>query len=200
MKKYFSVDAETDELYGPAFAIGAVVWEDGKFTKQFKGVLKDADKFVTSDWVRENCLPIADGYTQYETRADLLNAFWNFYMENKKDAQIFADVGAPVETQVFRECVMLDLKNRQWDGPYPLDEVASILRGRGIDPDIDRIKFSGFNGRKHDPCDDAIASIICVLKSDELYEELVRKSEAYDKHKQKKETPKKDKKADDFHR
>jgi hypothetical protein len=182
MEKYFSFDAETDGLYGPSFAIGAVVFEDGKFTKEFKGVLKDADKFVTSDWVRENCLPIADGYTQYETRADLLNAFWDFYMENKKDAKIFADVGVPVESQVFRECVQLDLANRQWDGPYPLHEVASYLDARGIDPDIDRIKFSGFDGRKHDPCDDAKASVICVLKSDELYKELERKGEVYDKH------------------
>lgn len=183
--KYFCFDAETDGLYGESFAIGAVVMEDGKFTKEFKGVLKDANNFVKSEWVKENCLPMADGYTEYETRKDLLNAFWNFYTENKKDAEIYADVGIPVEAYVFRECVMLDLENRQWEGPYPLHEVASAIKDV-VDPDVDRIQYSGFKGRKHDPCDDAKASILCVDKAEKIKKERDEKAKKYDKHTQRK--------------
>lgn len=163
MTKIFSVDAETDGLYGKVWAIGAVVLEtDDDVSRElarFEGQINS--DVVTDLWVRENIVGLFQ-LTQYLDRGRLLNAFWDFWMEHKKDAICLADFGAPVEAALFRACVELDPEQRTWEGPYPLHELGTALLCGGRDPDIDRRKFGGMpNLVQHDPVDDALAAAHC---------------------------------------
>lgn len=160
--KIFSVDAETDGLYGDVWAIGAYAVDDNEDRHMFAGQL-DPD-VVTDPWVRQNIVPIVNR-RRFETREDLLNAFWNFWINRGGGAIAVADYGAPVESGLFRACVDLDQQARQWQGPYPLHELATALLMAGVDPDVDRREFSERPDLiKHDPLDDAIASGICFQK------------------------------------
>lgn len=160
---YFSFDAETDGLYGEAFAIGAAVLDSaGTIIETFSGVAGAED--VKSEWVLANSIPVLCDMPTFASRTALREAFWQFYMKWRSTSLILADVPYPVEAQLLRSCVEEDLDGRMYEGPYPLLDVASILYAKGENPLLDRLTFSGWNGRVHHPLDDAIASCLCVLK------------------------------------
>lgn len=160
MTKIFSVDAETDGLYGEVWAIGAAVVEDGKSTVEVFGAQIDP-AIVSDPWVRENVVPVV-ALNVLESRAALLNAFWGFWMEHRDGSVAVADVGTPVEAGLFRACVALDPAGRQWNGPYPLHEVATALLLAGVDPDVDRREYCGRTDLvAHNPVHDALASALC---------------------------------------
>lgn len=159
--KVFSFDAETDGLYGPVWAIGAVVLDgsgDGP-APRFAGQLDP--EVVTDPWVREHVVPVVD-LPRYETRVELLDAFWAFWLEHKTGADCVGDFAAPVEAGLFRACAELDIPGRQWNGPYPLHELGTALLMAGEDPDVDRRKLCGrLDLTPHDPVCDALVSGLC---------------------------------------
>jgi hypothetical protein len=159
--KLFSVDAETDGLYGVVWAIGAVVVDESGNDAVFAGQVNP--DIVTDPWVRENIVPVVD-LPRFTSRA-LLNEFWNFWMEHRDGALCLADFGAPVEAGLFRTCVEMDLKDRMWNGPYPMHELGTALLLKGYDPDINRRELAGRDDLvQHDPVDDAIAAALCWQK------------------------------------
>lgn len=162
--KILAVDAETDGLYGSVWAIGAVVLDEhGQELDRFSGQVDPFD--VESEWVRDNIVPFIH-LPRHASRRQLRDAFWEFWMKHKDETLCIADVGAPVESSLFRACVEDDLETRQWNGPYPLHEVATALLCAGVDPDIDRVAYSGLSGlTKHNPVDDAVASAHCWIKA-----------------------------------
>ncbi|MCF6094544.1 hypothetical protein L1765_11275 [Microaerobacter geothermalis] len=161
--KVFCFDVETDGLYGAPFAVGAVVLsESGEEIERFAGI---AQIKIKNDWVKQNVLPNLEGLQKYETDVDLREAFWDIYQKHKGDSYILVDVGYPVETNFLRQVILDDLENRQWNGPYPLYDVSSVLQAKGIDPDVNRIEYSGLKGLKpHNPADDALASAMTFIK------------------------------------
>jgi hypothetical protein len=165
--KIFSVDAEVDGLYGSTLAIAAVVRIDGKNVVDLQG--RVALDSVQSDWVRANVVPAIAGMTEvYASCAELEEAFWAFWLQNKADAVVIAHCGAPVETGLFRRCVERDLVERQWNGPLPLHEVGSLLMMRGHNPaSVDEyLKKEGlsvpFAGQQHHPMYDALAAAVAA--------------------------------------
>lgn len=63
----------------------------------------------------------------------LRDAFWQVYETQKTECRaadiellVWADCGYPVETHFFAACVADKFKERQWEGPYPLHEVATL--------------------------------------------------------------------------
>ena len=158
-----SIDAESDGLYGPVWAIGAIVINSkGKEISRFEGQI--SSDIVTDSWVIKNIVPYVN-LPKYNTALGLRDAFWKFWIENKKDAIVIADFGAIVEGGLFRACVADD-PNRTWDGPYPMHELGTALLLAGIDPDIDRKEYSGLKDLdKHNPVHDAILAAACWKKS-----------------------------------
>ena len=133
MKKILSFDAETDGLWGRAFAIGALVYdESGREIARF--VARLADSVVTDTWVQKNVLPTLVGLpVTHETYESMLADFAVFYLANKADAEIVVHMGVPVESSILRDmhsqgCI------GDWDGPFPLIEVAGELAQAGEDP------------------------------------------------------------------
>ena len=120
---------------------------------------------VTDAWTKENCLPFLADIPSCESRAALRRHFWCFYMQYREECVIVADTPYPVEAKLLRSCVEENLEERKSQGPYPLIDVASVLFACGVDPDVNRLAFSGWNGKRHHPLDDAVASVLCLLKA-----------------------------------
>ncbi|MEX5636777.1 hypothetical protein [Parafrankia sp. FMc2] len=170
MTKIFAVDAETNGLYGPVWAIGAVVLdpETGLVQSVFRGQISPGE--VTDDWTRKHVAPVVN-LPRYPGRADLLEAFWGFWegYRGEERAAAVADVGAPVEAGLFRACVERRPAVRSDRGPYPLHELASALWMAGLDPDINRREFCGRPDlTPHDPVADATAAALCWARLAQL--------------------------------
>ena len=160
----FSFDAETDGLYGPVWAIGAVVLDAaGNEVNSFAGQVSGGT--LNDPWVIENVVPFVN-LPRYATRRELRDAFWSFWMEYRGSSITLADFGSPVESGLFRSLIADDPTSRQWHGPYPLHEVGTMLLAAGLDPDLDRIQFTGLTSAvKHDPVWDARVSAAAWRKA-----------------------------------
>lgn len=130
-KKIFSFDAETNGLWGQVFAIGAIVY-DGDEVARFVGRCPIVGE--VNEWVKGNVLPQMEGIPEtHETLDALLSDFSKFYLANKEGADIIVHMGVPVESSLLKE-----LHTRgyigDWDGPFPLIDLAGNLQQVGEDP------------------------------------------------------------------
>lgn len=165
-KGIFIFDAETDGLYGQTLSIAAQVvnTETAETTAVFYGAVPDST--IQNPWVRENVLPHLGNARPFKDEKSLLEAFWAFWEGQKEccGGVALCDVPCPVEANVLRKCIELD-RTREYEGPYPLFDLASMLAAKGIDPDASRDKLacsiSGKSFRQHDAAEDVeITSII----------------------------------------
>ncbi len=167
MKKIFSFDAETNGLWGKAFAIGALVYdENGTEIARFAGRLPD--EAVTDEWVKKNVLPtLAAMPVTHADYLSLLADFAKFYMANKVDVDVLVHMGYIVETKLLRD--MHDVGYiGDWDAPYPLLDVAGNLEQVGEDPtSVDGyakkhgLDVGEFEGGTHNPLyDSAVAAAV----------------------------------------
>lgn len=131
--KIFSFDAETNGLWGQAFAIGARVYDaSGEVIAQFIGrcpIQGDVD-----NWVKDNVLPqITEVPVTHADYAALLADFAGFYLAHKSDADLIVHMGYIVEVKILRDMFTMELIG-PWDGPYPLIDIAGNLQQAGEDP------------------------------------------------------------------
>jgi len=167
MKKMFSFDAETNGLWGQAFAIGALVYdEQGAEIARFVGRLPDTE--VTDQWVKENVLPkIQDIPITHTTYAEILSDFAAFYKANKEGCDVVVHMGFIVEVKVLRDLHAAGLIG-DWDAPYPLLDVSGNLQQAGEDPtSVDKyvqkhnLSVGEFEGGTHNPLyDSAVAAVV----------------------------------------
>ena len=150
----FSFDVESDGLYGEGFAFGAVVMTpQGQEIAAAEACCLDG---VTDGWVQANVLPHLHSMPQSASRAEVRRVFWDFYMAWKDQCRIFADVAYPVDAHFLRQCAQEN--HGEWDAPYPLLDVASVLLACGVDPLIDGASYTGSTGDNHHPLFDARVS------------------------------------------
>jgi hypothetical protein len=168
----FSFDAETNGLWGQAFAIAAIVYnEHGKERARFVGRCPIAGK--VKKFVAENVLPLMEDIeVSHESYDALLASFAEFYLREKTDAVVITHMSVPVEAKV-----LIDMHCRgligDWDGPYPLLDVAGILKARGADStSVDKYneKYGLMVGRSeahglgtHHPLYDAISTAVAYI-------------------------------------
>lgn len=171
--RIFSFDAETNGLWGEAFAIGALLYDEkGDEIARFVGRLPKS--VVTDSWWLEkdeatglSRLDRLDGIPVTHDDYDALLAdFAKFYLANKADADVVAHMGYIVEAKVLR-----DMHDRgfigDWDGPYPLYDVSGNLQQAGENPtSVDKyvaqhgLSVGGFEGGTHNPLyDSAVAAV-----------------------------------------
>jgi hypothetical protein len=160
--KVFSFDAETNGLYGQAFMLAAIVTTAEGLVAQF--LARCPIEGEVNSWVAENVLlNVTDVAVTHESYSSMLEAFYAFYMENK-GADVIAHMPYPVEAKVLRDMVEVDLEARGWNGPYPLIDVAGILKAKNLDPtSVDTYnKNNGliipFSGVTHHPLYDSWAA------------------------------------------
>jgi DNA polymerase III alpha subunit (gram-positive type) len=131
-KKIMSVDVETNGLYGQPFAIGAVLFNNGETTEEFTA--RCPCPINMNEWVKDNVLPaltnMPETHPNYHT---MVEAFYSWYMTHKEGAVIIAHIAHPVETGLFRDMIKA-APGRDFNGPYPFIDVASVLLAKGFDP------------------------------------------------------------------
>ena len=131
----FSFDAETNGLWGQAFAIAAVVTDSkGKITDKFEARLPDS--FVSEEWVKENVLPALNDMTvTHSSYTDMLSTFAEFYHKYRETcAHFVVHMGYIVETKVLRDMHELKLIG-DFEAPYPLLDISGNLQQAGFAPD-----------------------------------------------------------------
>ncbi len=129
-------DVESIGLHGEGFAVGYVVKRgDGEHMADgmFACSPNMADGMVSDrEWVEQNIPPLD---SNCYTAADVRNRFWAVWMEWKvKGALLVADCAWPVEARFLAQCVDDAPFERNWEGPYPLYDLASVLLAHGKDP------------------------------------------------------------------
>lgn len=164
-KYIFSVDAESDGLHGPIFAIGVVVldWK-GNLVDQFAGQAES--ELVTDKWVKDNVLPQLKDLRSYPTRKKLREEFWKFWLEYIDESLCLSDTGFPVEANLFRECIEDSPKIRRTQGPYPLYDLNTFFLAKDLEhKNMKRKDFlKRTDLKEHHPQDDALASALAFLK------------------------------------
>ena len=164
-------DVESNGLHGDGFAVGAVVinLESGEILDRFEARANIPGE--VDSWVAENVLPNLEGMDiTHDNLTDLRTAFWTWFQTAKEDSLIFADVGVPVESRFLAACIDDAVEERQWGGPYPLHEVATILLAAGENPDVNREEYvadeiTDRTVRKHHPTWDSEVSALSLRKA-----------------------------------
>lgn len=102
---------------------------------------------------------IAKQETTHSSYEEMLKAFSEFYLENKKDSEIITHMGYIVEAKIIRDMYDLGFIG-EWDGPYPLIDISGNLQQAGFNPvsvdDYAKTHNIQIDGTPHDPLYDSI--------------------------------------------
>lgn len=137
MSNLFMVfDVESIGLHGEGFAVGYVVirrdgvrLEEGLMACDPKCCLGSEDGHR---WVAANVPTMA---CDYRSPRQVRAAFWDRWLAWKEaGAALVADCAWPVEAGFLAAAVRDDLPAREWEGPYPLHDLAPMLLALGRDP------------------------------------------------------------------
>ncbi len=167
-KKVFSWDVETNGLTGQAFAIAAVVYENGCEVATFSA--RCNIKGQVDSWVAENVIPqmkaVPITHSNYEI---MLCAFAEFFLAHKEDADVIFHMGVPVEARVIIDMHDLGILG-PFDGAYPWLDIAGVLLAKGFDPtSVDsynkdhEINVPACKGGTHNPLYDSRAAALCYM-------------------------------------
>jgi len=129
-------DVESIGLHGEGYAVGfTVVDMNGKEIDSgtYSCDPENADGWPKNrKWVAEN---VPDIQVTHEHPVDVREAFWNKWAEwKKKGAVLVADCAWPVEAGFLGDCVNDEPHKREWGGPYPLHDLASVFMAADINP------------------------------------------------------------------
>lgn len=137
---FFVFDVESVGLHGEGFAVGYVVvdregnqHEQGVFACPIEAANGTPKNF---EWCEKNIPKIEKTHdAPWLMRA----AFWRKWLEwNQRQAVMVADCCWPVEARFLAQCVDDKPLGREWSGPYPLHDLASVLLAKGVDPLVKR--------------------------------------------------------------
>lgn len=169
-RKVFSFDAETNGLWGQAFSLAAVIYEGGKEVKSFIARCPISEE--VNPWVNDNVLPQMEGIpVTHDSYEAMLQAFAEFYLAEKAGADIVVHMGVPVESRVLQD-MHAEGYIGDWDGPYPLIDIAGNLQQIGEDPtSVDAYNakhglstlIPDCEGGTHNPLYDSRAAAVCYL-------------------------------------
>jgi len=126
-------DVESVGLHGDGFAVAwVVVTESGQRLQEGCLSCDPAQCDGTREnhqWVREN-VPLLERTSP--TKHHLRDAFWHAWRSwADLGAVLVADCAWPVEANFLSACVAQNHTEREWQGPYPLHDLASVLLALG---------------------------------------------------------------------
>lgn len=133
-------DIESVGLHGEGFAVGWVVVDPAVTPLELESGLAwvrrenargtDAGR----EWVERNVR--LDGEPTHATLFELRRFFWDRVWTpwRERKATLWADHGWPVEARFLAACADDALQVREWVGPYPLHEIATVRVAAALDP------------------------------------------------------------------
>lgn len=160
-KTFLVFDVESIGLHGEGFAVaGAVLTKSFGVDVTFvfscspdMAYGSDSDR----EWVRSN-VPLLN-YNCKNTN-EVRNQFWNIWNELKNkhdDLVLAAECTWPVEARFLNQCVDDNKEGRNWEGPYPLYDISSIMFSAGLDP-LAEYERVGDENPAHHPLSDVMQS------------------------------------------
>lgn len=169
MRIFFVFDVESIGLHGEGFSVGYVVVEEwgssgGEIESGYFGCNSDdaAGLPDNRDWVNKH---IPHRPPNCSGPDEVRRKFWKVWKAWKtKQAILAADCCWPVETNFLSECVALDPVGREWEGPYPLIDIGSVLLACGKDP-LGKFPRLPSEMPEHDPEKDARQSARILLEA-----------------------------------
>jgi len=171
---FMVLDVESNGLYGQPFCIGAVMmnWGGRVMTKtQFMRCEIDE---VEDEWVLEHVIPrIKHINVTYDNLDELCTHFieWYQFWSGDRKVPIYVDAGFPVDYAfLYHVGKVANRDGINWESPYPVYDISSILAAKGVDPDINREEYASpmiglASGRKRDPVWDAELSGLCLIRA-----------------------------------
>jgi hypothetical protein len=138
-------DVESVGLHGDGFAVGYVLVETASGSEVASGMAWcHPDKCVRGTpadraWTEANVMPslIRGTATLYEC-ADAREVRDTFWLKGAalcpKGTVLAADVAWPVEARFLAQIIDDSPTVRNWSGPYPLIDIASVRLAKGFDP------------------------------------------------------------------
>lgn len=171
MKKMV-IDVESVGLHGEGFAVAWVVLDEQG--KEIAADLLYAPAYAARgtvedrEWIEANVLP-----TLPEANCDstwhVRQQFWDAWMALKTSGpvEMWAECGWPVEANFLSACIADNPTRRTWEGPYPLQDVASVLRVAGFNP-LDTFPRHASHEPAHNPLQDARHSARLLLDAQAL--------------------------------
>lgn len=137
---FFVFDVESIGLHGQAFAVAGGVYDrDGNALHEFAYHchLNQADgEFSDREWVEANVTISIDSQKMAYPKG-VRERFWNEWLTAKDKwpgIAMAVECGWPVEARFLNACIDDDRGERNWSGPYPMHEIASIMLAAGMDP------------------------------------------------------------------
>ncbi len=168
-------DCETNSLLGAAFAVGAITMDsEGNVLSEFVG--RCPIEGPVDPWVAQNVLPGMQITENFGNGRELRDTFWAWLQTQRDKAAekegrliVIADNGYPVEAGFLLACQRDDFKEREFKGPFPLIDCASLQLACGLVPHQihgeDWVNIPADQRRKHDPRYDAWVSGLCAIKA-----------------------------------
>lgn len=162
---YLVFDVESVGLQGEGFAVGFVVVDEegnrldcGMYSCRQEAARGTEESFK---WVRTNCPKFTITHdSPWLVRA----AFWRKWLEWKdRGAMLFAECAWPVEARFLAQCVDDHPLDREYQGPYPLHDVASVILAKGGDP-MKKYERLPDELPSHNPMADAFQSARLLLE------------------------------------
>jgi hypothetical protein len=135
-KLYMVFDVESIGLHGEGYAVGYVVVDRAGNELEAARLACSPDAAKGEDtgraWVAEHTPSIPADFVR---PADVRWSFWASWLRWRgQGAVLVADCAWPVEARFLAACVDDVPSGREWEGPYPLHDVATARLCAGLDP------------------------------------------------------------------
>lgn len=165
---YMVFDVESIGLHGEGFAVGWVIINQYGIEINH-GLCACHPKLASGSqnnrkWVEENIQPISS-LIQCNSTRDVRSCFWSQWVGWKtRGAILVADCCWPVEARFLAACVEDEPSEREWEGPYPLHDLASVIMAKGNDPLAKRERKAN-EIPEHNPLADARQSARLLIEA-----------------------------------
>ncbi len=167
---FFVFDVESVGLHGDGFAVGYVIIAAVDGAEVSSGLAwSNPDNVRQGDvhdreWVK-NHVPTLPHERRVLSARELREWFWGAWQSAADEgAWLVADCPWPVEARFLHDCIGDDPGPRQWKGPYPLIDVASVRMAKGLNPLGSEERFSN-ELPMHNPLADARQSARLLLEA-----------------------------------
>jgi hypothetical protein len=159
-------DCESIGLHGETFAVGYVVVRSEGEELESNCWACYPDEARGNDegrhWVKENVPTLVRTHTGPKY---VRGAFWKAWLGWLNDGSaLCADCTWPVEARFLAACVDDNPSARQWEGPYPLYDLASLRLAAGKDPLATEERLS-HELPVHNPLADALQSARLLVET-----------------------------------